>query len=396
VKALLTKFRSLVAGRMGAVRGDADEVLASAHRKIAEKNQKLKKLRERLEKKDQELTELRNELAWVRNTEGLPGFSGGDMPVFFIVGFAKSGTSWLTKTLNGHPEILCMGEGLLFGRGTDLDKRRGTLAPSSLYGVFADSDYLRAWLKNSIWTRGEDEERHILNLTHMSVDYFLGEKLAKTGKRIVGDKTPFITEQCIEEIAAIYPEARVIHIIRDGRDVAVSAVHHTWNYAVDAGGHLTVSPEELATRDAYRKDPQAFLASGKSIFDEGRLRRGFAKPWYELTTSAVRDGPALLKDNYTEVRYEDLLGRPEEEVGRLLRFLGADASEEVLGRCVRSASFESRTRGRERGQEDSTAFLRKGVAGDWRNVFTERDKEIFKEVAGNLLIELRYEKDHNW
>jgi hypothetical protein len=40
--------------------------------------------------------------------------------------------------------------------------------------------------------------------------------------------------------------------------------------------------------------------------------------------------------------------------------------------------------------------LRKGIAGDWRNVFTEEDKRIFKREAGWLLVDLGYEKDVNW
>jgi hypothetical protein len=80
--------------------------------------------------------------------------------------------------------------------------------------------------------------------------------------------------------------------------------------------------------------------------------------------------------------------RPEEEIKRLLEFLGADAREEVVRECVSSASFENWTDGRQRGEEDSTSFLRKGVAGDWKNVFTEDDKRVFKEEAGDLLIEL--------
>ena len=47
-----------------------------------------------------------------------------------------------------------------------------------------------------------------------------------------------------------------------------------WNHAVDAGGHLVgVRPEEVATRDAYRKDPEAFLASGESIFERDEAQK---------------------------------------------------------------------------------------------------------------------------
>ena len=46
--------------------------------------------------------------------------------------------------------------------------------------------------------------------------------------------------------------------------------------------------------------------------------------------------------------------------------------------------------------EDPSSFFRKGVVGDWRNVFTERDKYVFKEEAGDLLIKLGYEEDSDW
>ena len=61
-----------------------------------------------------------------------------------------------------------------------------------------------------------------------------------------------------------------------------------------------------------------------------------------------------------------------------------------------AASFEKLSKGRTRGQEDPTSFFRKGIAGDWRNVFTEEDKVLFKKEAGDLLIKLGYEEDLDW
>ncbi len=104
----------------------------------------------------------------------------------------------------------------------------------------------------------------------------------------------------------------------------------------------------------------------------------------------------LLGDNYTEVRYERLLEDAPAETRRLLRFLGAGAGDGVVRQCVEEASFEKLSGGRRRGDEDSTSLLRKGVSGDWRGAFTERDKRIFKEEAGDLLVELGYEKDRGW
>lgn len=326
-----------------------------------------------------------------------------DVPVFFVVGVPKSGTTWLMRTLDSHPEVLCRGEGRFFDRGMQRDRLkdmrtsehiRNKVQPSSLYYALAESEYLRFWIERSVWTRDDDPEEHIRNLTRLAVNYFLTEKLAETGKKMVGDKTPLSGPNVIREVAEVYPDARVIHIIRDGRDTAVSRMHHNWNRATDKGGPHLFTPEELDKRDHYRQDPQSFLSSGESIFTE-RLIRQSAEIWESRTRAAHRDGPSLLKGNYAEVRYEDLLERPEEEFGRLFGFLGARADEKTVARCVKATSFERRT-GRKRGQEDAGSGVRKGIAGDWANVFTGRDKEIYKDIAGDLLVDLGYERDDRW
>lgn len=318
-------------------------------------------------------------------------------PVFFVVGYQKSGTTWLMKMLDSHPEILCQGEGRPFGRDwrqERLKQKRASYPPTSLYNAIASSEDLRYWIERSVWSRRDDADEHIENLTHLAIEYFLTQQLLKTGKRLVGDKTVLLSSEIIEEIAKIYPEAKVIHIIRDGRDVAVSQTHHKWNQAEDQGGTSRITPDELARREAYRKDPQRLLRTGEGIFPDGWFRAGPAK-WSARVSKTVKDGPVLLGANYEEVRYEDLLERPEEEIKRLLEFLGANADEQTVSQCVNAARFEKLAGGRKRGEE-AASFFRKGIAGDWRNVFTEQDKQDFKAVAGDLLIELGYEEDSNW
>jgi len=197
----------------------------------------------------------------------------------------------------------------------------------------------------------------------------------------------------VREIDAILPEAKVVHVIRDGRDVTVSHTHHRWNRVrpVEEGGRLT--PEEQDKRDRYRENPEEFVASGESIFSE-KFIMAFAKGWRSNVGNTHRDGPSVLGDRYTEVRYEDLLERPEEEMSRLFRFLGASDDKSVVRRCVNKNRFE-KVAGRQGGSEDSTSFFRKGVAGDWQSVFTKRDQQIFCQVAGDLLVELGYQKGAN-
>jgi hypothetical protein len=326
-----------------------------------------------------------------------------EVPIFFVTGAGKSGTTWFRRMLDHHPEIMCRGEGWFFGRNVRWEDRKHVktdaegrmMQYATLYNALAEDEYLRMWLERTPWTRDGDVEEHLANLTRTAIRLFLTKKLSRSGKRVVGDKSPLLSPGVVEEIGAIMPEAKVIHVIRDGRDRAVSWMHHIWNRELftEEGGNL--EPEERDKRHRYREDPEAFLASGESIFTEERIWRA-AEIWATNAGSAHRDGLTLLGDNYAEVRYEDLLERPEEELGRIFRFLGVGAQKQVVGRSVMAESFEKRSGGRKRGQEDSTSARRKGVAGDWKNVFTERDKALFKEFAGELLIELGYAKDNSW
>ena len=296
-----------------------------------------------------------------------------EQPVFFVVGYQKSGTTWLMRMLDSHPEVLCRGEGRIFDAGwrqKSLVKSDEKRPPSSLLYALRDAEYLKLWIERSVWGRNDPADEHLTNLTRMAVDYFLLGELAKTSKKFVGDKSPLLTPHTVEEVSSVYPEARVLHIIRDGRDAAVSAAHHARNFG----------------RKRSNDEP---------LFDETRLRK-LAADWNERVGSAIEDGPRLLGDNYAEVRYEDLLARPEDEMRRVLEFLGADADDQNVARCVEGASFEKLSKGRARGQEDPASFFRKGVSGDWRDAFTERDKAVFKEEAGGLLVKLGYEKDGDW
>jgi hypothetical protein len=144
------------------------------------------------------------------------------------------------------------GEGRFFGRekrneelieaqaGNKFVQRK--VAPGSLYNAMAESEYLKLWIERSVWSRREDAEEQLDDLMHLAADYFLLKELARTNKRLVGDKTPLFGPEDLREISTIYPGARVLHIIRDGRDQAVSRMHHAWNKSTDQGGVERLSP----------------------------------------------------------------------------------------------------------------------------------------------------------
>ena len=315
--------------------------------------------------------------------------------VFFVVGEMRSGTSWLRRVLAAHPEVACGREGSFFGRDYDREEIPVYTEPvSSLARSLAVSEELKTWhaLPWNLWS--DDYEQDLANLTRVSTDYFLSKEVARTGKRVVGDKSPQHTA-CLDELHEVYPDAHIVHIVRDGRDVAVSAMHHWWRLAKDQeGGLFELEPEELERRDAYRDDREAFGAAGRSIFTEERLVQ-LARRWSHRVGKARHDGAALYRRRYFELRYEELLGDGPTTITRTLRSLDVRTDQQALRRCLRAGSF-ARAANRSRGTEDSESFFRKGVAGDWRAVFTDHDREIYAEHAGERLIELGYERSRDW
>jgi len=96
------------------------------------------------------------------------------------------------------------------------------------------------------------------------------------------------------------------------------------------------------------------------------------------------------------VRYEDMLERDEEILSRvLLGHCGLRVPPERFRQVLRSHRFEAQS-GRKPGTEDAHAHERKGIAGDWRNHFTDRVRAEFKRCYGSLLIATGYERDFNW
>lgn len=97
-----------------------------------------------------------------------------------------------------------------------------------------------------------------------------------------------------------------------------------------------------------------------------------------------------------ELRYEDLLDDTGGEFRRVAAHFGLDASPPTIERIVGEHRFEAMSNGRSRGEQNEDSFVRKGVAGDWQNHFTDRIKELFKTHAGQALVDFGYEPDLSW
>jgi hypothetical protein len=82
---------------------------------------------------------------------------------------------------------------------------------------------------------------------------------------------------------------------------------------------------------------------------------------------------------------------------KLWKFLSAGKVNKTLEKTIKAEMSSNPDEEWQAERNDSIAsFLPKGQAGNWQRLFTARDKSMFKEVAGEVLIKWGYEKDLNW
>lgn len=298
---------------------------------------------------------------------------------FFIFGHARSGTTLLMRLARLHPEVHCNYQAHFFTR-------------QPLLKSLVNTPEAEEWLgrKSNRWNEGGDLSPLILRA---SADFILEREAAREGKRIVGDKSPSSTihGQSVRDMNAVYPDAKLVYIVRDGRDVLISERFRNF---VEESKFL--SSEDKHIIEDLRKDHGSFTNGTRSIFTEAVIRR-VAKGWVANLKEIESEGRRLYGDHYLGIRYEDLLAAPFEEMSKLWKFLGVKSMDET---SVEQIKAEMSSNPDEQWQaernEGIASFLPKGQAGNWSRLFTARDKAIFKEVAGDMLIQWGYEKNNDW
>jgi hypothetical protein len=247
------------------------------------------------------------------------------------------------------------------------------------------------WLtrKSNRWNQGRDLSPLVLRA---AADFIMERDAAREGKRIVGDKSPSSTihGQAVRDLHAVYPDSKLIYIVRDGRDVLIS---ERFRNLVEESRFL--KPEDKQIVEDLRKDQTQFTNGTRSIFTEGVIRR-VAGGWVKNLQETDDEGHRLFGEHYFSVRYEDILARPFQEMQRLWEFLGVQADPSLEKAIVEEMSSNPDEEWQAKRNEDIASFLPKGQAGNWQRLFTAGDKSVFKEVAGEMLIKWNYEKAFDW
>jgi LPS sulfotransferase NodH len=297
---------------------------------------------------------------------------------FFIFGHARSGTTLLMRLLRLHPEVHCNYQAHFFTR-------------QPLLKSLVNTPEAEEWLtrKSNRWNQGLDLSPLILRA---AADFIMERDAAREGKRIVGDKSPSSTihGQAVRDAYAVYPDAKLVYIVRDGRDVLISERFRNF---VEESKFL--SSEDRRIIEDLRKDQSQYTNGTRSIFTETFIRR-VAGGWVQNLQETEDEARKLYGEKYFGIRYEDLLAHPFDEMQKLWKFLGAQADRSLEKSIVEEMSSNPDEEWQAKRNEGIASFLPKGQAGNWQRLFTGWDKSVFKEVAGEMLIKWKYEKDLNW
>jgi hypothetical protein len=274
-------------------------------------------------------------------------------PYVFVVGCPRSGTTLLQRMLDNHP-LLAVSNDTHF-------------IPKALSGSPGDPSLTRELVERArsyhrfgrlgLSQQAVDEAARQAATYSEFVSGLYSAVARMNGKPLAGEKTPDYVRN-IPLLHALFPRARFVHIVRDGRDVALSAL----NWA---------KPDKGPGRsELWKEQPVAVCALW----------------WRRMVSAGSRDGVPLGSGVYAQLSYEDLVADAEVLLRSASAFLGLEYSPEML------SYYRGRTR-REPGLSTKRAWLppTSGLR-DWRSQMPASDVELFEAIAGDLLAELGYER----
>jgi sulfotransferase family protein len=280
-------------------------------------------------------------------------------PYVFIVGCPRSGTTLVRRVVDAHPDVAILHAEThwipeLFRARSGMREEVVTerLVPILLaHPKFAklgfDADDLRRLASR----------RRARTYAEFVTALFDAYGAAR-GTRLVGDKTPGHARE-IALLHRLWPQARFVHLIRDGRDVCLSALG--W---------------ERKAADFERRFP---------TWREDRVTT--AALWWRWHVESAREQRARLgPELYYELRYEDLVADPESRCRRLCDFLGIRFHDVML-------RFHEGRRRAKPGLSAKHAWLpiTPGLR-NWKAELPGADIEAFEAVAGASLEECGYER----
>jgi hypothetical protein len=270
-------------------------------------------------------------------------------PPIFILGAQRSGTTMFRLMLNSHKNLALPHE---VGFITGLYR----LLPG--YGDLSKSENVARLLEDVCNHPLVKRSRLIADKTAILsapidsyrsfIDAVMKHYVSRAGKKRWGDRTHTLD---IDVLRLVYPDCKFIHLVRDGRDVMVSQKRMSW---------LSNNLPRLAREWHFR-----------------------VMMYHKLY--------ALIPSDFLEIRYEDLVTRPEPTLSGVCEFLGEPYDPGMLGYA--ESTVTSIPEASRKWHEKSVQAPDPNKIGVWKKSLDKSDRIIFDEIAGPLLDDLGYERE---
>lgn len=181
----------------------------------------------------------------------------------------------------------------------------------------------------------------------------------------------------------------VFCLVRDGRDVMVSAYYYMLFENDKNSPHLVHKTRKLnafANYDDIERNMPRFIEYLFTVENKGLFHfnwNEFIDSWYG------RPGAVFIK-------YEDLLSGAAAALKEPIQRITHASYVNMQRLHEAQEKFSFATMKKKESEGGGRSFLRKGIAGDWKNVFTREAREVFDHYAGQNLVRLGYENDRSW
>ena len=268
-------------------------------------------------------------------------------PPVIVIGVSRSGTTLLKEMLNAHSDVAIPTESYFIPQLWDRHKRR--LDVEALLADLGRIARVREWGVTPADVRERLPDAPSFSDVVQAVYRAYAEA---RGKSRFGDKTPLYMQH-LDLLDRVFPGAQYVHLVRDGRNAALSFV-------------------------SMRRRPRFNWSRPRGLAD-------FACAWRLEVTAARRFGRTTAAGRYLELRYEDLVAHPEPRLRNVCVFLGLGFEAAMLD--YHAAVDPSTLLDHPRLSERPTADVRR-----WRDEMRARDAEVFEAIAGDVLSTFGYER----
>jgi len=268
--------------------------------------------------------------------------TNNDMNIFFLRGFMRSGTNWLGRILNLHPEINCQGE-------FHFDKLINEYKRINDFSCFDTNDNI-----------------HLMNNL---VKNCIAQHCDLDSHKWVGDRTPVILNSILIQNTKYF----LIH--RDGRDVILSWFKHALKRNI---GVLQQYPVMLENLSKYQQDDTYFENNKHELLNDEKFFKQFVTQWSDRIKMDLnllnRVKNNQLNISVFFVKYEEMHLEIETFRDRLYQFLN-----------LNPAFADGLKNNTEPGYELSEGKFERGRIGLWKDYFTDENFTWFEEVGGEAL-----------